>query len=175
VALAGRFASRAPDVLRALRRVDLELQRESAANNSPDSTIGSRRAGGEHVVSSDPRAHLQYADYVLEKLLGAGRMGRVYLARHKPTGREVAIKYLRKRFLRQPESVEQFVREAVTVSSFMHPGIVHIHGLGRTPGGGYFIAMDFVQGIDLAARIASGTVSVGDAVDWTIQACRAVH
>lgn len=101
-------------------------------------------------------------------------MGRVYRAWHRTLLKHVAVKYLRKSFLRNREAVNQFVREANIVSQLHHPGIVEIHGLGSTPGGGYFIAMDLVDGADLSRFVMSGEIRLTDALQWTIQACKAI-
>ncbi|MBI1901253.1 MAG: serine/threonine protein kinase, partial [Planctomycetia bacterium] len=57
---------------------------------------------------------------------------------------------------------------------FRHPGIVAVYGLGRTPGGGYFIVMELVEGPDLSQAAAGRAVPVADAVRWTIAAAGAI-
>jgi len=167
-----RFESRKGEVIQALRQVDVEIDRESetVCKSTKIRDGRSRVAAG-----SDSRAPLAYADYLLQQMVGAGRMGRVYRATQKSTNRHVAIKFLRKAFLQSTEAVEQFVREANVVSNFDHPGIVQVHGLGVTPGGGYFIAMDLVEGPNLATRRATTVVTVQEAVLWTRQACLALN
>ena len=57
----------------------------------------------------------------------------------------MAVKYLRKSLLDEPYLVERFIDESRIVARLRHPNIVGVHGLGRTPGGSYFIVMDLVQ------------------------------
>ncbi len=87
--------------------------------------------------------------------------------------RTVAIKYLRKSFQKDGRAVARFIDEARIVSRLQHPGIVPVHGVGQTPAGGYFIAMDFIDGSDLSRRAAGRSVPVADAVRWTM-ACAAL-
>ena len=166
---AGRFVTRKAEVVQALRRVDVELGRETSTSQTAVKS-GAKR----HEATTRDRAPLEYADYLLQEMLGAGRMGRVYRAVQRTMGRHVAVKFLRKKFLQNAEAVEQFIREANIVASFDHSGIVRIHGLGQTPGGGYFIAMDLIEGLDLATRIANSVVAPQEAARWTSQACLAV-
>jgi serine/threonine protein kinase len=65
--------------------------------------------------------------------------------------------------------------EAQTVAQLKHPGIVEVHGLGRTPGGGYFIAMELVEGPDLARVASQGPIAIQDAIGWVRQACDAIE
>jgi serine/threonine protein kinase len=123
----------------------------------------------------DHSAPLAYSDYRLERLIGAGRVGKVYRARHIPLDRLVAVKHLRKAFLKRADVVERFVTEARLVARLRHPGIVQMHGLGRTPAGGYFFAMDLVDGPDLARVLRSGLPPLADAVRWIAEACTAIE
>jgi tRNA A-37 threonylcarbamoyl transferase component Bud32 len=94
----------------------------------------------------DPRAPLSSADYLVQRFIGAGSSGRVYRARQHSLQRQVALKFLRKSFLRHDAAVDRFLQEARLAGSLRHPGIIAIDGLGRTPGGSYFIAMDLIDG-----------------------------
>ena len=90
------------------------------------------RISARDSAKNDTAAPLPYSDYLLQRQIGTGAMGKVYQALQKSLDRPVAVKYLRKSFLRQPHAVERFVTEARTVARFHHPGIVGIQGLGRT-------------------------------------------
>lgn len=120
-----------------------------------------------------PRTSLAYSDFLLQEMVGAGRMGRVYRAWQQSQSRPVAVKYLRKAFLDHPDAVERFVQEASIVSQFQHTGIVTIHGLGRAPSGGYFIVMDLINGTDLS-KVDCQSMTLQDIVHWTIQGCEAI-
>jgi DNA-directed RNA polymerase specialized sigma24 family protein/predicted Ser/Thr protein kinase len=114
--------------------------------------------------NADPRAPLSYSDFRLERLLGSGGMGKVYRAMRHSTGSHVAIKSLVKSRQADKNSVEKFLQEAQILASLDHPNIVGFQGVGRFPSGGYFIAMDFIDGTDLQTRIAVRPLPVDDAV-----------
>jgi serine/threonine-protein kinase len=91
------------------------------------------------------------------------------------TSTDVAVKFLRKSFLRQPAVVSRFLQEAAVLTRLKHRGIIRLHGLGKTRHGGLFIVMDLAGGGDLARRIAQGPVAITDAVRWTAEAAEAIQ
>jgi serine/threonine protein kinase len=123
-------------------------------------------ADAPRAAGRDLLAPLAFGDYLLQQQIGAGAVGKVYRAAEKNTSRAVAVKFLRKSFVRDERIIARFRAEAETVARLSHPGIVAVRGLGRTPDGGYFIVMDLVNGVDLARRIAHGPVSPRDAGRW---------
>lgn len=123
----------------------------------------------------DLRATLRYEDFMLQRLIGAGGSGKVYAALQRNTGRQLALKFLRKSFLRHEEIVERFIGEAEMASRLRHPGIVRMHGMGQTPWGGYFLAMDLLPGPDLQIELQRGVIPIVDAVQVVQQAAHAIH
>jgi serine/threonine-protein kinase len=91
-------------------------------------------------------------------------MGKVYRATDKRTGKKVAVKTLHKSRQADARAVAQFVQESQILAGWNHPNIVKIEGLGRYPGGGYFMVMEFVEGMNLQARLALGPLNVPEAV-----------
>ena len=91
-------------------------------------------------------------EYSLERELGRGGMGVVYLARDVQLDRDVAIKVLPTHMARQPESRERFLREARTAAGLSHPHIVSIHRVGEA-GGFVFFVMSYVAGETLGERL----------------------
>jgi eukaryotic-like serine/threonine-protein kinase len=90
--------------------------------------------------------------YEISHLLGAGGMGRVYLARDRSLSREVALKVLDERHADNPEFVERFRREAKAAASLSHPNIVTVYDAGEddeTP----YMAMERVPGGTLKSRL----------------------
>src|SRR5262245_33751892 len=69
-------------------------------------------------------------DFEVERLLGRGGMGEVYLARQISLRRPVALKVLRPDLLTKPTYLSRFEAEATTVAKLNHPNIVHIYMLG---------------------------------------------
>lgn len=169
-----RFARRRDEIKSLLLRIDDELRNEADEFSGQSRVI--RTFLQRRSAAIDPQAPLAYSDFLLEEMIGAGRMGKVYRARQRSLDRLVAVKYLRKSFLQHGSIIERFITEARTVARLDHPGIVGIHGLGRTPAGGYFIAMEFVDGFDLAhINQREVSVSIRDAIEWTCQTCDAIN
>jgi hypothetical protein len=92
--------------------------------------------------------------YSLERELGRGGMGVVYLAREVRLDRRVAIKLLPPELAAQESLRERFMREARTAARLSHPYIVPLHSVDDI-GGFVFYVMAYVEGETLAQRIAS--------------------
>jgi predicted Ser/Thr protein kinase len=92
--------------------------------------------------------------YSLERELGRGGMGVVYLAREVLLDRPVAIKLLPPEFAARPELRDRFMREARTAARLSHPYIVPIHAVDEVAGF-VFIVMAYVDGGTLAQRITT--------------------
>ncbi len=133
------------------------------------------RAETDRAVSADQGPLLSDRDFLLRRLIGSGGMGKVYEATRHADGRSVAVKYLRKSLLHRPEAVRRFLGEARTISGLRHPNIVGTQGLGRTPGGSYFLVMELVNGTDLAHRVGRRIVAVEEAIRWTMETCEAIE
>jgi Tol biopolymer transport system component/predicted Ser/Thr protein kinase len=88
--------------------------------------------------------------YRIEKLLGAGGMGEVYLARDLKLGRMVALKVLPLHFVVDGERLSRFQREARALSSLNHPNLVTIYEVGEAKGL-HFIAMELIEGQTLSS------------------------
>jgi serine/threonine protein kinase len=91
-------------------------------------------------------------DYSLERELGRGGMGIVYLAREVQLDRYVAIKVLPQSLAMQPDIRESFLREARLAASLSHPHIVPIYRVGEA-NGFVFFAMGYVNGETLGERL----------------------
>jgi serine/threonine protein kinase len=99
--------------------------------------------------------------YEIEKTLGRGAMGVVYLARDPIIDRLVALKTLRVDLDAEhaEEFRERFVREARAAGRLNHPGIVTVHDVGEDPETGLmYIAMEHVEGRDLKQILSTGHV-----------------
>ena len=94
--------------------------------------------------------------------IGAGGMGEVYRARDLKLGRDVAIKALPALFAVNPERLARFEREAQTLASLNHPHIAQIYGVIENPAA---LVMEFVDGEDLAQRLARGPLPMDEALN----------
>src|SRR3954470_4480871 len=91
-------------------------------------------------------------EYSLQRELGRGGMGIVYLARDVQLDRDVAIKVLPTHLAHADSARERFLREARTAAGLSHPNIVPIHRVGEA-GGFVFFVMTFVEGETLGERL----------------------
>ena len=90
--------------------------------------------------------------YRLERLLGRGGMGAVYLATHLGTERYVALKLITPQFMRNEEFVARFKREARAAGRLRHPNVVDVTDFGFAHAGGEAVAylvMEYLDGCTL--------------------------
>jgi eukaryotic-like serine/threonine-protein kinase len=175
-----RTVRRAMERIRSLVLGD--QNRVSASGPSPQQLTGAKsrtspREQSRNVASTRRSAVpvVSYSDYRIERLIGAGGVGKVYRATVRGRVEEVAVKFLRKSFHDDHEAVARFRAEAALVATLNHPGVVRVHGIGQTAGGLYFMAMDLVQGSDLSRIVKAGAVNPSEAIDWISQACTAIQ
>jgi len=94
--------------------------------------------------------------YDLVKVIARGGMGVVYKARQRGLSRWVALKMILAGSLASRAFVQRFQTEAQMIARLRHPNIVSIHELGEEEGQSYF-AMEYIEGEDLAERVAGWT------------------
>jgi serine/threonine protein kinase len=114
-----------------------------------------------------PGAPLMAGRYLLEKRLGRGAMGQVYLARDQNlVTRRVAVKTVRPDILldedmQEGEAIARFEREARTAASIRHTNVVDVTDFGKSPEGVFYLVMEYVQGETLHHLLRrEGTLSV---------------
>ncbi len=95
--------------------------------------------------------------------LGAGGMGEVYRARDTKLNRDIAIKVLPAAFAQDSVRVARLRREAQVLASLNHPNVAAIHGLEES-GGLVALALELVEGEDLAERLRRGAVPIEEAI-----------
>ena len=103
-------------------------------------------------------------DYVIEKRLGIGGMGEVYLAEQKSMLRPVALKVLQPELVEDNSYLERFYREVRTLAQIQHPNIVNAIETGRQDQICFF-SMSYIKGNDLKHRLDNqGAMSEIDAL-----------
>ena len=112
--------------------------------------------------------------YRVGDVIGAGGMGAVVRAERIVLREPVAIKFLHPKLCVDPESKERFLREAMATSRIKNEHVVRIIDVGSTDAGLPYMVMDLLEGRDLGDVIASGRLSVSDAVDYVLQVCEAL-
>jgi serine/threonine protein kinase len=117
--------------------------------------------------------------YRLERLLGQGGMGAVYLATHLGTERYVALKLIAPRFMRNEEFVERFKREARAAGRLRHPNVVDVtdFGFARVKEGQVaYLVMEYLDGCTLGDVLAEEKrLPLEWVADILEQVCSAVH
>ena len=104
---------------------------------------------------ADPRLGTRLAGYQIQALLGRGGMGVVYLAEQDRPHRQVALKLLLDPATASQAFRERFLRESELAAAIDHPNVLPVYDAGDTDGV-LWIAMRYVDGIDLAALLAKG-------------------
>ena len=117
---------------------------ETSPEAPPDSLVGSTISGR----------------YQIDKLLGEGGMGAVYLAQHTLMHKRVAIKVLHAEMTRMPEVVTRFEREAMAASHMDHPNVAAATDFGKLENGAFFLVLEFVEGKSLRDVLDFGALAV---------------
>lgn len=102
---------------------------------------------------SMPKPGDRVGNYRIVRQIGKGGMGAVFEAIDDATGERAAIKVLHARFSGDPEALARFLNEGRAIEALDHPGIVKPILTGELPGGAFFIAMEYLDGETLGARI----------------------
>src|SRR5262245_32280708 len=117
--------------------------------------------------------------YRLDRLLGQGGMGAVYLATHLGTERYVALKLIAPQFMRNEEFVERFKREARAAGRLRHPNVVDVTDFGFSGSGNdrvAYLVMEYLDGCTLSDVLAEeNRLPLYWVVDILEQVCAAVH
>ena len=111
--------------------------------------------------------------YRITGQLGSGGMGVVYEAEDLTLGRKVALKFLPSHLSRDQNALDRFLLEARTASALNHPNICTIYAVETVPGDSgvnqSFIAMELIEGQNLAQRLDSGPLPLDRFLDIAIQ------
>ena len=180
----GRFASDTPPP-----EVCEPHRQPSAAEAHDAETVGWDRGSADAVEGQeaavtlpmerrepgDPGPVLPYelGDYRLERILGRGGMGVVYLAQQQPLDRQVAVKMIRSGILAGADEVRRFFAEAKAAARLDHPNIVSVFQFGHLEGH-HFFSMEFVEGTDLAKKVAKQPLDCRTAARYVRDVARAI-
>ena len=157
VTVRGRLRIKPGQVLQ-MGDLTIDLQPESEDQVGP----GSRLGGGR---------------YTLNRLLGRGGMGEVWLAKDEQLEEEVALKKLPPEVSADAMALNDMRREVQKSRGLSHPNIIRIHDLVQQPGEDPLITLEYVDGTDLTAIAATktnGIFSWGEIKEWPLQLCEAL-
>ncbi len=144
---------------------------EPAFLDSPPASLAAEIFSNDE---SDPLLAVgQIGRYRLERLLGEGGMGKVYLAEDMRLHRRVALKVLPHRFVIDADRLRRFEREAQAASALNHPNILTVHEFAEDDGL-HYIASEFVEGQTVRQRLSAGPIEVAESLEIAIQAASAL-
>jgi eukaryotic-like serine/threonine-protein kinase len=115
--------------------------------------------------------------YRIERLLGEGGMGQVYLARQDLPEREVALKLIRPGLMSRSLS-RRFEQEAHLLGLMQHPGIAQVYEAGTADtswGPQPFFAMEYIEGRSISDYVRDGRLDIHDRLQLFVKVCEAVH
>ncbi len=110
----------------------------------------------------------QIGGYRVDRELGRGGMGVVYLAHDSRLDRRVAIKALPEHLAEDAERLARFEREARTLAQLNHPHVAGIHGIEESEGRRYLV-LEFVEGATLGERLERGPLEIDEALELCAQ------
>jgi serine/threonine-protein kinase len=114
--------------------------------------------------------------YFVRRVLGEGSMGKVFEARHtRLPAKRFAIKMLHPEYVREPQILGRFAREAEAAATIDHPNVAAVIDVDRTPDGRPFLVSEFLQGKDFGDYLLeTGKIPVASAVRVTVQIAEAL-
>jgi tRNA A-37 threonylcarbamoyl transferase component Bud32 len=148
--------------------VDSRASELSAADTTPTPP------GGTGDAVDIARLARLFPQLDIQKLLGRGGMGTVYLARQKALDRQIALKLLAPKPGLDAEFAERFGREARALARLNHPGIVGIYDFGQVEDLYYFL-MEYVDGVSLREAMRQDRLETGHALALVPQICDALQ
>src|SRR5262245_6093243 len=112
--------------------------------------------------------------YAVERELGRGGMGVVYLAHDARLGRRVALKSLPAELAADPARLARLEREARALAALSHPNVAGIYGIEEAEGA-RFLVLELAEGETLGARLARGALAVDEALSVCEQVAAGVE
>jgi len=144
----------------------------TVAKEAPKKAVSKKTSGGGNANAAEGLVGATLDGYYIEKLLGAGGMGAVYLAHQVSLDRKVAFKVLPGRFASNPGLLARFTREALSAAHMNHHNVIQVYDVGCAADT-HYISMEFVRGQSLGDMIRrDGPLTVDDAAGYVLQACR---
>ncbi len=117
----------------------------------------------------------QIGRYRIERVLGQGGFGMVYLAQDEKLNRRVALKVPHRQLITQPKDAEAYLTEAQNVAHLDHPSIVPVFDVGSTEECPCFIVSKFIEGSTLAQMIKHDRPCFGAAAELVATVAEALH
>jgi len=142
----------------------------------------SRQTGGGTIAQQPEPASAASAGrpdrigrYRVERILGQGGFGLVYLAQDDQLQRLVAIKVPHRHRVSTLEDAEAYLTEARTVANLDHPNIVPVHDVGGNEHFPCFVVSKYIDGTDLGTKLKQSRLSLHEAVELVATLAEALH
>ncbi len=148
----------------AMVALDLTIVRDSGSNDA-------HAAAG--IALAQPPARI--GRYRIERVLGKGGFGLVYLARDDQLSRLVAIKVPHRKLVDRLEDADAYLTEARTVANLDHAHIVPVFDVGYTEQFPCFVVSKYIDGTDLATRLKESPLSIHQTVELVATVAEALH
>jgi len=117
----------------------------------------------------------QFGNFLLERQVGSGGMGAVYLGRDLTLNRTVAVKVLKPDLVSDQKFLNTFLREAEITASLNHPNIVQVYAFGQHEGV-YYMVVEFISGGSLDDKIAErGQITELEGIEIGIAVARGLE
>ena len=117
----------------------------------------------------------QFGNFILERQLGAGGMGAVYLGKDTTLNRVVAVKVLKPELVNDQKFMATFLREAEITASLNHPNIVQVYAFGQHEGI-YYMVVEYISGGSLDDKIAErGQITELEGIEIGIAVARGLE
>jgi serine/threonine-protein kinase len=150
---------------------------DANAAPAPAPISGSRtapRVSGSHARPIEIGETLA-GKYFVEEVIGEGGAGVVVAAQHLELDERVAIKFLRRDVMHDPDIVARFAHEAKAAAAIKCEYVARVFDVGMTPSGAPYFVMEHLEGHDLAVELLHrGALPVKDAVECAMQVCEAL-
>lgn len=166
-------------LLRVLSEGEADLDAKPVAGRQVDAgaVAGAGRTGDEGktkvTLPADALVGKELAGYQIDRKIGMGGMGGVYLAEQTSLQRKVALKVLNETFAADSAFVDQFVNEARAAGALNHPNVVQVYDVGNAEGH-YFFSMEVMPGGSIEDKIKEGPVAWEDGLNWFLDAANAL-
>ena len=145
-------------------------------NQNPDDVTVDAECTSNPLEAGTPAEHpRRIGRYQIERLLGKGGFGLVYLAYDEQLNRRVAVKVPHAKLISKPEDAEAYLVEARTVANLDHPGIVPVHDVGSTQDCPCYVVSKYIEGCDLSAKLRQHRLTYRDAVELVAAVAEALH
>jgi serine/threonine protein kinase/formylglycine-generating enzyme required for sulfatase activity len=148
----------------------------NSSDFSEATVVGPTEGEPASVAESSPaEIPVRIDRYRIDRRLGAGGFGHVYLAYDEQLQRSVAIKVPVPQLVSSPEEVQAYLAEARVVASLDHPHIVPIYDVGSSPDYPCFLVTRLLEGGDLAGAVSRAALSHAQAAELVATVANALH